>query len=191
MAKSDEPQWTFADFEERRPVYRVRTAEVVLLGAAVFPFAVSLCYWVECQFLKPFLTGPGAADTMMWLSLVGGAAISAASCVIAIEWLKAYHYYNLRKTENALGRCHDLLFAALQDNDVVANWVRKHKGRPSLMKRLRETVSSAEEGARVEMYHDELVFMLIDEFIKKVRRSEGQHVLQTQLQNVPSRGQLS
>ena len=177
MSRSTSGQWSIDEFQKRDPVYRVNAIQVGLLAAALSPFGFGLCYMVGGQY-RALLDG--SYGLLMLTSLLGGGLLVAAACVIAVEWIKALHYANLRKSENALSKCQDLLRAALQDGDLVAEWARRENERPSFIRRLKKTVVSASEGSLVEMYDDELVFALIDQWITRGGRPVAQ-VVSTQL----------
>ena len=181
MMSTQTRQWTSREFEERRPLFKANYIELGFLALALWPFGLALVYWFECTFLKSAIT---SEHLMMWSSIGIGGVLALCCCAIVVEWTKAAHYNNLQKNHNALSHCAELLHKAMEDEEVVNSWVRDERKRPGLLQRLRSTVVFAEAGLRVEAYDDELVYQLIDRWIRRKRNSESASVVNADLHPV-------
>lgn len=178
---SETRQWGIAEFQRRQPVFRVNHLQTAFLGLALWPFGIGLVYWLECTFFKAAINN---ASVMMWSSMGGGAILAAAACIIAMEWAKATHYNNLRDKHNAISSCVSLLQQAISDEDVVRRWARWCKDKESMLGRLMSEADEMIDGVQVSALDDEVIFMLIDLWVRKSQKVESAVVVDSKITSV-------
>jgi hypothetical protein len=177
-------QWDVGDFEQHNPLFQTRYGELALLGVAVLPFTIGLSY-LGVRRLSEYV---GAALWDGWViggtSVVAGAVLAAVVCTMVIEWMKHYHYEQLRKRSDPLSRCMWLLSQAIDDRDTVKSWLKYDAQKYGLLERLRAVAKKRDGGLEVERLEDEVVFRLIDRWIRNTKHNREIAVVSAEFHDI-------
>lgn len=174
-------QWDVGDFEQHNPLFRTRYGELALLGVAVLPFSIGLCY-LGLRHIAG--VDPWSSLPVGGACLVVSAALAAAVCVMVVEWLKYYHYETLRKSSDPLAHCVSLLGRAIEDREIVQTWIKHDTQKSWFIDRLRSLVKNGDDGLAVERLNDDEVFRLIDRWIQKAKKNRDVSVVSVTVHDI-------
>ena len=164
-------QWTIADFERHRPVFRTTALKRGVLFVALYLITLTAVLDHLVNGVRSFVVQPILAVS---ISLILGAVMAATWTFFVDDILKRRHYDRLNYEHSALQRCRSLLSCALADEAVTQKWAAGKEDLAAFR-------FNAMTTTKVDDWHTvedaEMVFELIDAWIQEERKREQRKIV--------------